>query len=207
VLTNGNGKHTATGEEAGPLHWVPLQGDWEFTPEQIRFQGGSERFQAHGRTFPLGLALSNRTLQSGRCRVSIQFSETPAGSHFTGGLLLGFRSSDRYNVQVQLGAGQAAYSVTEFIAGFGWRPLQVAGPLTALRPDQRYLLESEIVGQQVRIKVDGVRVLEVLLSRPLEGKQAGLIAAGEHGVIFRDFEVLPDRPRIFVAMQYCSGSA
>lgn len=199
---DGNGNHKIAQSQANSVHWVPLQGDWDFSPEQIVFRGGAERFLAHGQSFPMGLALSDRTFQSGRCRIGVQFSQTSLESHFAAGLLLGFRSVDRYSVQIQLGAGKSAYAVTEFVPGFGWRPIQTAGPLSALRPNLVYQLEAEVQGQQVRAKVDGVQVLEVLLSRPLEGKQVGLIAAGEHEVAFKGFDVLTDRPRVFVGMEY-----
>jgi len=141
-------------------------------------------------------------LQHGRCGVVIEFERVVEGSHFAGGLVIGYRSSDRYYIQVQLGAGKAAYAVSEFVPGFGWGILKAAGPVTTLRPNQNYPLEADIRGQELRVKVDGVSVLEALLSRPLEGKQTGLIAAGEGKVIFSQFQVFGDRPRLFVAMEY-----
>lgn len=50
--------------------------------------------------------------------------------------------------------------------------------------------------------VDDVPVLQHLLSHPLEGRQVGLIAAGDQEVSFSDFNVWRGRPRAFVVMQF-----
>ena len=50
--------------------------------------------------------------------------------------------------------------------------------------------------------VDGVPVLQHLLSHPLEGRQVGLIAAGNQDVSFSDFDISSGRPRAFVVMQF-----
>jgi hypothetical protein len=50
--------------------------------------------------------------------------------------------------------------------------------------------------------VDDVPVLQHLLSHPLEGRQVGLIAAGNRQVLFSGFAVKGGRPRAFVVMQF-----
>lgn len=192
--------HAANGHDS--VHWALIQGEWEIGESGAVFKGGAEKYIAHGQSFPMGLAISNRALQSGRCGVNIKFDKTAEDAHFAGGLVIGFRSPDRYYVQVQLGAAKMAYAVSEFLPGFGWRPVQAVGPLSALHAGTSYRLEAEIQGQELRVRVDGVQVLEVILSRPLEGKQTGLTAAGENGVNFSGFEVFGSKPRVFVAMEY-----
>lgn len=182
--------------------WAPILGDWKVSTEELVYSGGAERFQAHGQQFPMGLIVSDRALQHGRCRVNIKFTPSPKGGHFAGGLAIGYRTPERYYVQAQLGAGPAAYTVSEFVPGFGWKPVYSIGPQSLIAAERQYNLEAEIRGQEIRVSVDGVQVLEALLSRPLEGKQTGLIAAGEGEVHFSGFQVEPDKPRIFVAMEY-----
>ncbi len=92
--------------------------------------------------------------------------------------------------------------MTEFVSGFGWQPLKLAGPRDALQANRRYVLDVSLKGQELRVSVDSVRVLEILIPQPLEGKQTGLIAAGSHPVRFSNFATKPDRPRAFVAMEY-----
>ena len=58
--------------------------------------------------------VNNRELLSGACQVDVEFEEVSSGI-FAGGIILGYRSQERYYLQVQLGADQAAYCVSEFL--------------------------------------------------------------------------------------------
>src|SRR5260370_23423076 len=150
----------------------------------------------------MGLAVSNATLQSGNCQTRIRFCAAFGESEQAAGIVIGYRSSEQHYVFAELGAARSAYSVGEFVSGFGWRPLAVAGGRENLRSDHDYLLELQIVGQEIRITVDEVPVLQYLLYKPLEGRQVGLIAAGVSPISFSEFTIKTNRPRAFVAMQF-----
>jgi hypothetical protein len=64
----GNG-HNGSAEGAA-LRWAQILGDWDVGDDTLVYRGGSERYQAHGQTFPMGLIVSNRALQHGRSRVT-----------------------------------------------------------------------------------------------------------------------------------------
>jgi hypothetical protein len=196
-----NGNSSVSNGGSSAVRWAPILGHWSVGEEEIAYQGGDERFSGHGQEFAMGVLVNNRELLSGACNVDVEFDDVSSG-HFTGGIVLGYRSPDRYYLQVQLGAGQAAYGVTEFVSGFGWSPLKLAGPRDALEANRKYALDMSLKGQELRVSVDGVKLLEILIPRPLEGKQTGLIAAGSHSVRFSNFATAADRPRAFVAMEY-----
>jgi hypothetical protein len=195
-----NGKSPVIDDGSSPIGWAPILGHWSVGDTEIAYRGGDERFAAHGQEFPMGILVNNRELLSGVCRVDVEFEEVSSGV-FAGGIILGYRSQERYYLQVQLGAGQSAYCVSEFVSGFGWRPLKTAGPRDVLEAGRKYALDVSLKGQELRVSVDGVKVLETLI-RPLEGKQTGLTAAGSHLVRFSNFAAATDRPRAFVAMEY-----
>jgi len=195
---NGN---SPVSDSSSSTRWAPILGHWSVGEDQIAYKGGDERFVAHGQEFPIGILVNNRELLSGACRVDVEF-ENISNGHFAGGIILGYRSQERYYLQVQLGAGLAAYCVSEFVSGFGWRPLKLAGPRDVLEARRKYTLDVSLRGQELRVSVDDVSVLEILIPRPLEGKQTGLTAAGSHPVRFSNFVATADRPRAFVAMEY-----
>jgi hypothetical protein len=198
---NGNSPVLDLDETSSSVRWAPILGHWSVGENQIAYKGGEQRFAAHGQQFPIGILVNNRELLSGVCKVEVEFEEI-SSSIFAGGIILGYRSQERYYLQVQLGADQAAYCVSEFVTGFGWRPLKSAGPRDVLEARRKYTLDVRLIGQELRVSVDGVKVLEVLIPRPLEGKQTGLTAAGSHSVRFSSFVTAADRPRAFVAMEY-----
>jgi Nucleoside 2-deoxyribosyltransferase len=196
-----NGNSRVSDEGPSSVRWAPILGHWSVGEDHIAYNGGEQRFFAHGQDFPMGILVNNRELLSGACRVDVEFDDVSSGA-FVGGIILGYRSQERYYLQVQLGAAQAAYSVSEFVSGFGWLPLKLAGLRDALEAGRKYALDVSLKGQELRVSVDGVKVLEILIPRPLEGKQTGLIAAGSHAVRFSGFAAAADRPRAFVAMEY-----
>ncbi len=177
-------------------------GQWEFTKAGQAFRGRGESAEAHGQASAVGLAVSNASLQNGTCQVRIRFSAPFEGSEQAGGIVLGYRSQEQPYIFVELGAARSAYSVGEYMSGFGWRPLVVAGQLQNLRSEQDYVLQVNLSGQELRVLVDEVPVLQHLLSRPLEGRQVGLIAAGSQEVRFSNVVVKRERPRAFVAMHF-----
>ncbi len=182
--------------------WAPILGQWEITETRQKFLGEGQSAIAYGQSFPVGLAVSNVALQSGMCRVQIRFSAPFGDSNQAGGIVLGYRSPEQHYIFAELGAARSAYSIGEYMSGFGWRPLVATGQLQNLRSDRDYELQVNLSGQELRVLVDGVPVLQHLLSRPLEGRQIGLIAAGNNEVLFSDLAFSGGRPRAFVVMQF-----
>jgi hypothetical protein len=173
-------------------NWAPLLGQWEITETTQRFRGEGQ----------IGLAVSSAAMQNGSCRVRIRFSPPFSGSEQTGGIVLGYRSLEQHYIFAELGGHRSAYSIGEYVSGFGWRPLVATGQLENLKGDRDYVLQVNLSGQELRVLVDDVPVMQHLLSHPLEGRQVGLIAAGTKEVSFSDFNLSSGRPRAFVVMQF-----
>ncbi|HMD76232.1 MAG TPA: hypothetical protein VKG86_02540 [Terracidiphilus sp.] len=195
--------HFATGlKNPGKANWAPVLGQWEITEASQKFQGKGQPAAAHGQMFAVGLAVSNVTMQNGMCRVQIRFSAAFGDGEQAGGIVLGYRTPEQHYVFAELGAARAAYSVGEYVSGFGWRALLATGQLQNLKNERDYVLQVNISGQELRVLVDDVPVMQHLLSHPLEGRQVGLIAAGNQEILFSEFAVQAGRPRAFVVMQF-----
>ena len=103
---------------------------------------------------------------------------------------------------VGLGGYGRAYATSFFTPGQGWRTLDWKGVSSELVPGQAHEIEVNVIGQRVTLSVDHVRVLESVLPSPLQGNQAGLYAWGTEKIEFSDFRLLPDKPQMFVVMQF-----
>jgi hypothetical protein len=182
--------------------WAPILGQWEITETSQRFLGGGHNGDAFGQRPAVGLAVSSLAMQNGLCRVQIRFSGPFGESEQAGGIVLGYRSPDQNYVFAELGAARSAYSIGEYVGGFGWRPLVATGQLENLRSNRDYVLQLNLAGQELKVLIDDVPVLQHLLSHPLEGRQVGLIAGGNQEVSFSDFAVRGGRPRAFIVMQF-----
>jgi hypothetical protein len=185
-----------------PVRWAPILGRWDFTETDQQFLGEGNPATAFGQTFPMGLAITNAAMAHGWCRVRIRFSGQFGGSVQAGGIVLGYRTQEQRYVFAQLGASNIAYSVGEYVSGLGWRALVTSGQIDNLEANREYVLQVNVSGQSLRLLVDSVPVIEHLLSRPLEGRQVGLIAAGNHKINFSDFAIHTGRPKAFVVMQF-----
>jgi hypothetical protein len=151
---------------------------------------------------PMGLAISNVAMQNGTCRVKMRFAAPFGPSEQAGGIVLGYRSPEQNYIFAELGAAHSAYSVGEYVSGFGWRPLATTGQLENLQHGRDYILQISLRGQEFKVLVDDVPVMQHLMAHPLEGRQVGLIAAGSQEVSFSDFTAHSDLPRAFVVMQF-----
>src|SRR5580704_14532690 len=140
-----NANSPVSNGDSSSIRWAPILGHWSVSGEEIVYKGGDERFAAHGQAFRLGILVNNTELLSGACNVDVEFEDVSSG-HFAGGIIFGFRTQERYYLQVQLGAGQAAYGVSEFVSGLGWRPLKLAGPRDMLEAGRRYTLDVSLKG-------------------------------------------------------------
>jgi hypothetical protein len=94
-----NGNSQVSNGDSSSIRWAPILGHWSVGDDQIAYQGGHERFAAHGQEFPLGILVNNRELLSGACEVDVTFDDVSSG-HFAGGIVLGYRSPERYYLQV-----------------------------------------------------------------------------------------------------------
>lgn len=183
-------------------NWAPILGQWEITDTDQKFRDEGKNFTAPGRLFPLGLAISSATLANGMCRVKARFSAPFGENEQSGGIVVGYRSPEQHYIFAELGASRSAYTIGEYVSGFGWRPLATTGQLENLKSDRDYVLQLNLSGQELRLFVDSVPVLQHLLAHPIDGRQVGLMAAGSHEVSFSEFTVKSSRPRAFVAMHF-----
>ncbi len=205
-------KITTNGTNGHANRWVPIIGNWEIpgsnetvNPKDRRglsFLGSGKRASAHGETFAMGLAVSNTTLRNGTCSVAVRFSGSFGETEQAAGIVVGYHSPDQHYVFFELGANRSAYTVGEHEPGFGWRPIASTGEQGNLRADRDYDLRISLQGQELRMFVDDVPVMEQLLTKPLEGRQVGLIAAGNKTVSFSRFTSSGSDPRAFVAMHF-----
>jgi hypothetical protein len=117
-------------------------------------------------------------------------------------VIFGFQSERSRYVLVQLGAWGRAYSIGEYVPGVAWQSIENVGSARNLEPNKEYIIDVSQIGQEIRLIVDGVPVIERVLGQPLGGSQLGLFAWGKARVDFSGLSVNAARPQVFVAMQF-----
>ena len=180
------------------LRWAPISGLWQFADSSATYLG-----PASAEGVPVyGIALTNRNLTDGSVRVNIKLSKVDLEGHISAGIVLGFQSERSRYVVVTLGGYGRAYSIAEFVPGVAWQPIENVGSARNLEPGKEYEIEIRQTGQEIRMGVDGVDVIERILAQPLAGSQLGLFAWGKERVDFSQLIVESAKPKVFVAMQF-----
>lgn len=182
-----------------PRNWAALVGRWLFSGENVTYEGPSDS----NSQFPFGLAVSSSSMRTGEVEVSIALDSL---QNHAAGVVLGFKSQHAEYLLPQLGAHKYAYLVARWVPGSGWRTLEAAGSVDNLKPRVPYPVSVSQQGENIRMTVDQVQVLDLVLSNPLPGNQVGLYGWGEAPIHFSDLSLRPTKPRIFVAMPFSEPS-
>lgn len=187
--------------------WAPIVGLWTFEEGDVVFRGPQPE---QPRQNPYGLCVSDVRFSGGEISVTIRFPSAEKGSGIpwdaSAYVMLGYRSPAHEYFAVGLGGDQFAYTVTHFDPAQGWLGLANAGSKSNLMPERPYQMSTQVVGQKVILEVDGVRVLERVLDKPLPNGQMGLFAWGRREVKFSgvSFSVSKEQRTAFVVMAFAS---
>jgi len=187
--------------------WAPIVGLWRFEDGAVVFRGPQPDQPPQN---PYGLCVSDVRFSGGEISATVQFPRAepdaltiPDASAY---VMLGYRSPTDEYFAVGLAGYQYAYTITHFDPAYGWRPLANAGSRANLVADRPYQVRTQIAGQKVILEVDGVRVLERVLDKPLPNGQLGLFAWGTREVTFSgvSFNVTEEQRTAFVVMAFAS---
>ena len=173
---------------------APILGRWKFETGRTLFEG------AERADWPYGVCVSNIRFLDGQARVKIKRTNASIETR----ILLGYRSLQHEYITVGLGGGTGqAYSIVQFDPAIGWYALAGAGSLQNLPIEQPVEVFVKVKGQRIFLDVDGVRVLEHVLPRPLSYGQLGLFVWGNDGTVeFTEFYSKATRGDVFVVMQF-----
>ncbi len=196
-MSIGNSSSGLSSSNGSQIRWAALAGLWSFDNGSATYKGPSSEAPQS-----FGIALSNCNLTDGSISVQVKFSEIDVAGNTSAGVLLGFQSERSRYLIAQLGGYGRAYSLAEWLPGFGWQAIENAGSAKNLDPAKEYEITVRQTGQEIRVSVDGVSVIERVLGQPLAGNQVGLFAWGKSGIKFSELKIFSTRPQVFVAMQF-----
>lgn len=176
--------------------WATIEGRWEFALGKALYLGPGDPQQQ----FPIGIALSNTSLRSGAIETKIRFKENP--DDVSGHIIFGYHPQTREYFSAGIGAFRRAYTISEFVPTRGWTALGAAGAEANLSNEDTYTFRIQLTGQRATLLVNGIKVVQVNLPRPLSGDQVGLYAWGSVPIEFIDTTVITQKPKVFVVMQF-----
>jgi hypothetical protein len=184
--------------------WAPIMGRWERTKDSARYLPPPAGDDASGREVAAGILLAPEDLEvaAGWLSCDLRFPADAAEDEPQGRLVFGFHPRTQAHYSAGLGGWRALYVVEQFTPGEGLSPLRALGRPDGLDRDRDYDLTVYLAGQQARVEVDDVPVLELALPLPPEGMQVGLTAWGLAPVEFSNFLAGPQSRKAFIVMQF-----
>jgi hypothetical protein len=152
-----------------------------------------------------GLAICDAHFYHGDLQAVAMFPNSPDPPNLfdaTAGLVFGYEARTNAYYMVQLAAHGRAYSISQSVPAFGWVAVKSVGSAENLQAGKRYRMRVSVSGQRVSFSVDGVVVIDSLLPQPLQGDGVGLYAYSNTPVVWTNLTLSPQRPTIFVIMQF-----
>lgn len=178
--------------------WIALLGRFEFEQESLVFKGGTITSKDGQPTSEVGNFISDQYFGGGQISATIEFRGERQPS--AAGLILHYHPLLAGFVEAQLG-GLSLCSVRTW-HGQEWTIHASRGPSEQIKPHRPYEFEIRSTGSRISLLLDGVRVLETNLPFSLPHGQAGIWAMGTEDIAFSRFTVLPEKPKLFVIMQF-----
>jgi len=177
----------------GDISWAPITGSWNIEDDHVSYQGPTDD------RYPHGFVLSPFRLRAGRLSIKVTLQDSKDGA---ARILFGYSSSKGKYLSLGLGGYNAAYVLSEYAEGRGWRGLRTLGSSSNLITNSPYELVVELQGQRAILIVNNIVVMECDLPYPPEGNQVGLYAWGDHQVTFENYHVSSFLSQAFVVMQF-----
>jgi len=185
-------------------NWAPIVGRWRIDKDNVTFlEPQEDKDKDKKRYIPFGICISDTRMSEGTISTEVEISmDEVTGKFNSGRILLGYRSSRDNYITVGLVGYGYAYAIAEFEPSSGWTGIALEGNELNLSTDVKYCLETRIIGQRIYLSVNGVRVIEHLLKRPLIKGQVGLFTWGSDKVTFSNIMAKVVAPKVFVVMQF-----
>ncbi len=176
--------------------WAPIAGKWKFEANSATYVSPDPSPAP-----PLGIALSDAHLKNGTIETTVILPEKANQSE--GKIIIGYRPlPEQYYYSVGIGGHGYAYVIAQFIPNLGWLALAGNGRMDNFSPNSQFKIKVTITGSRVVLFSDNVKVIEHNLPFPLNGDQVGLIAVGQGGVKFENTVAKPEKPRLFMVMEF-----
>ena len=183
-----------------PSNWISMLGEYELVEDTLVFKGGVTTLPGQPVSFNVGNFICDQEFGGGTISSTITFQDDTLES--AAGIILYYHPASGGFVVVQLG-GPALVSVQTFL-GQQWTTHASHGPSNQLVSGRAYQLRAQVTGSRVKVFVNGIQVLESNLPFTLPHGPSGIWANGRFDILFSDYDVDTELPKLFVIMQFTS---
>ncbi|MFX1537380.1 MAG: hypothetical protein ACFFDI_24500, partial [Promethearchaeota archaeon] len=176
--------------------WTSLIGEFEIQKNQIRFKGGTTKFE--GKDAPnLGNYISSERFSGGTISAKIKFTKI---SKYSACEIILFRDPQTGGF-ITAGIGSSQMYVIRYFTD-RWINLNATGDRVNMKAGIEYETKVSVLGSWVRLNIDGVDIINANLPISPPQSNVGIWCMDINDIIITDFKVDAQLPSCFVIMQF-----
>lgn len=195
-------------------NWVPMMGPFDDESQALLVFKGAELDDtsstdatevpdgaAKAKKAMVGHALCSEMFAEGTISVDVTFAE--GNDRPLAEIVLYYDPTSRSMIVAGLGWSTAGgmFAVRQW-NGKAWTAIASSGAIGNLKLGRPYSLRATLRGSFVNLSVDGVDVLSANVPAAMAESQIGVFCIGTRDIVFSNFAVQKEDPKVFVVMQY-----
>lgn len=185
--------------------WIAISGNYENDGNKIIYKGGLVPGGEHGELLnpAIGHYMCDQYFQEGKIKASFEFTDNEDECDCD--IILYYSNSNSNYEVLTIGIDKAKYSLfaLKHFKNGKWNFYQFSGDSRSFKENQRYELEVEYFGSNVKLKVNGVETINYRLPFITGRTQVGIWNRSYKNIYIHQFEIIERvHPKAFVIMQF-----
>ncbi len=185
-------------------NWLPLLGDYQLE-DNIIIYNGSQVIGENGETIAgVGNLIFDKYFNEGIIKAEIEFEDTNLIDGYGCDIILNYKNTDTTPEMLCVGIDKGKHTMFELksFRNFKWEFHKFSGESKAFKVNQRYFIEVEYKGNLVKLKINGINVLEGIVPFSTTTSQVGIWSRSSGRIKIYNYEIHATKPKAFVVMQF-----
>jgi hypothetical protein len=182
-------------------NWISIMGQFVHEDETIVFKGGRLTTLDGHPLYHVGNYICDQNFSGGKISAEVEFvsSVQDAACEF---IIVYYPPAQAFTTAGLGSGGLCAIRTWTGSQGNQWITHAATGEKSQLLPNHSYNLSVLVRGSRAKVTIDGVDVIDTTIPFALPRGQAGIWCMGDSDIKISHYKISPERPKIFVVMQF-----
>lgn len=183
---------------------MPLVEKFNFTPNSVIFKGAKHIYtdtitQKEAIGAKVGIALANKKFNEGSITADVMFKQVDERSSCE--IIFNYISTSGNYLSAGISSAGGMFGAKSFING-NFNFYKMYGDHRNLMPNRVYKIEIKLKGSNLKLFVDEVEVISFTIPLSIMQSQVGLFCMSQSDIIIKNFNVISEKPKVFMVMQF-----
>lgn len=182
--------------------WLSMTGEFHNDGNIITFKGKDEEGQ-NGELYPsVGNYICNQYFQEGKIKATIEFTDVEKDCACD--IIFFYSNLEKKFEIASVGIDKSKFSLFDLkhLRNGKWDFYQATGNPSSLRANELYDMEVEYIGSKVKLRVNGIEVINYRLPFTTTRTQVGIWSRSSSDIKIHDYKIENIKPKAFVVMQF-----